>query len=159
MTYLGKYFKSSSENCHPDAKPPLLAGMSHTISTANNNYIGRTDSLSQNSSNEIKTRTTYLNATKLYIAEPLSRDNSSPHCSIHSSTFPLATNQKNSVTIPNFNSSISTKTTCQPPTVKQNRFVGDQVNSFSFDNDHHSREITNESTVGEYFGKKLSESY
>ncbi|CAF3200925.1 unnamed protein product [Rotaria sp. Silwood2] len=168
------YFKFSSENHTSDTKTPPPNRMARITSTANNNYTRRTNVLPQYSPNGMKTSTTYLNATQVYITQPSLRDDSSspppppppPRCPIQPPAIPprnLSTyNQKNSIIIPDFNSSISAKTIYRTPvissTVKRNDFNDNhlpehQFKSFSIDNSHSIQEATNGSTIGEYFGE------
>jgi hypothetical protein len=116
-------------------------------STTNNNYIPRANMLPHYSPNGMKKSPTYLNTTQLYITQPAPSS---------------MTNQKNSVTIPDFNSPKSCKTIYRSPVlsspIKRND-LEHRFNSLSIDNHHHIRDTINESTIGEYFGRKLSISF
>ncbi|CAF0752885.1 unnamed protein product [Rotaria sordida] len=168
QTLADDYFKFSSEDHSSDTKLPPSNRISRITSTANNNYIRRTNVSPQYSPNGMKTSTTYLNTTQVYITQPSLRDDPPPpppRCPLQPPAIPprnLSTyNQKNSITIPDFNSSISPKIIYRSPVipsiVKQNDFndnhlLENQFKSLSIDNNHLIQETTNESTVGEYFG-------
>jgi len=141
-------------------------------STTNNNYIRRPNILSQYSSNGMKTNTTYLTTTQLYITQPSSEDPPPPppppRYPLHPPAIPPRNSptsyQKNSITIPDFNSSVSPKTIYRSPVVSSSsvertdlndhNILEHRLNSLSIDNNHHIQDTTNGSTVGEYFGKK-----
>jgi hypothetical protein len=119
-------------------------------STTNNNYVRRTNISSLSSPNGIKTSTTYLNTTQLYITQPSSRDSPPPpppRYPLHPPAIPPRNSstgyQKNSITIPDFNSSMTPtavyRSPAMPLTIKTN--------------DHRSLEITDGSTIKEYFGR------
>lgn len=136
--------------------------------TTNNNYLRRSNILSQCSSNGIKTNKTYLNTTQLYITQPSSPDSPPPpppprpRYSVQPPAIPprnpIISNQKNSITIPNFNSSTSPKAIYRSPVVsipiERHDFHQHRFNSLSIDNNHHAQETINGSTVGEYSSKR-----
>jgi hypothetical protein len=120
-------------------------------STTNNNYIPRANILPHYSPNGMKKSTTYLNTTQLYITQPAPQSRNSS-----------IINQKNSVTIPDFNSPKSHKTIYRSPVLSspiERNNLEHRLNSLSIDNHHHIRDTTNESTIGEYFGRKLTISF
>ncbi|CAF1299865.1 unnamed protein product [Rotaria sp. Silwood1] len=169
------YSTFSSENHSSDTKPPPPNRTPRITSTVHNNDTHHTNVLSQYSPNAMKTNTTYLNTTQVYITQPSLRDNSSipsppppppPRCPLQPPAIPPRNsptyNQKNSIIIPDFNSSKSAKTIYRSPmissTVKRNDLNDDhllehQFKPFSIDNNHPIEETTNGSAIGEYFGE------
>ncbi|CAF2101173.1 unnamed protein product [Rotaria magnacalcarata] len=164
------YLKFLSEKQSSDTKPPPPARIPRIASTTNNNYIYRTDVLPQHSPNEIKTNTTYLNATQLYITQLSSQADPPtppPRRPLHPPAIPprnSGTNhQKNSVIIHDFNSSTSPRVIFRSPvissSVKKNDFNGNEFlehpfKSLCIDNNNHDiRETTNESNIREYYGE------
>jgi hypothetical protein len=145
--------------------------MPRLTTTTNNNYIRRTNIPSQCSPDGMKTNTTYLNTTQLYISQPSSRDSPPPpppppRYPLHAPAIPprnLSTGyQKNSITIPDFNSSTTSNTLYRSPvissTIKKHdhndhHSLEHRFNSFSIDSNHPIRDSLNGSTVGEYFGR------
>lgn len=132
---------TSHEHINETKPPPPPTRM---ISTLNNNYIRR--------SNILSTNRTYWNSTQLYISEP------SPPPPPPPPRYPLSppvipprnprlSPQKNSITIPDFNSSSSAKVIYRSP-----------VPISPIESDHSPLIIdTNppihDATIGEYFGK------
>lgn len=171
VTNLDDYLTFTSENHNSETKPPpLTARIPRMTSTTNNNYIRRPNILSQYPPNGIKKNKTYLNTTQLYITQPSSQDSPPPPPPPRHPLYPpaipprnpLNSYQKNSVTIPDFNSSVTAKAIYRSPVVlsssssEKNDIHEHRSNSFSIDdnNNHHhqNQDTTNESTVGEYFG-------
>jgi len=161
-------FTFTSGNHNTETKPPPPARIPRMTSIANNNYFRRPNVLSQYSSNGMKTNKTYLNTTQLYISQPSSQDPPPPppppRVPLHPPAIPprnpINSYQKNSITIPDFNSYVSSQAMYRSPivssSVERNDFNNDhRFNSFSIDNNnHHIRDSINGSTIGEYFGKK-----
>lgn len=154
---LDDYVTLPKENHNSDTKPPPPARIPRITAITNNNYISRANILPPNG---MKTNTTYLNSTQLYITQPSSQDNPPPPPPRHP-LHPLnppaipprntsTTCQKNSVTIPDFNSPQSPKTIYRSPaispTVKRND-LEHRFNSLSIDNHHNE-----DTTTGDYFG-------
>jgi hypothetical protein len=120
----------------------------------------------------MKINKTYLNTTQLYISQPSSQDSPPPpppppRVPLHPPAIPprnpINSYQKNSITIPDFNSYVSSQAIYRSPFVssssslEKNDFNDHRFNSFSIDNNnnnHHIRDTINGSTIGEYFGKK-----
>lgn len=101
-----------------ETKPPRLT------STTNHHYIRRADLSPEYAVNAIKTNTTYSNTTQLYITQPFYQNDSSPpppppRHPLQPPAIPprhsLMPRQKNSVHIPDFNSSQSPKTIYRSP--------------------------------------------
>lgn len=147
-----EYFPVTSDEHLNETKPPPPPA--RMISTLNNNYIRRSNLLSQHSTN-----TTYLNTTQLYISQPSSSSrNDSPPPPPPPPRYPLSppvipprnpriSPQKNSITIPDFNSTSSAKVIYRSP-----------VPSSPIESDHspliiNTNPITRDATIGEYFGK------
>lgn len=145
--------------------------MPRIMPATNNNYVHHRNVPSPSLSNETKTKTntTYLNTTKLYIAQQSPQDVSSSQYPPEPPPVPLRnpvnSNKKNSITIPNFNSSTSEKTIYRSPAItptlnnSDDNCLENKFSSLAIDNNDHSQETTNESTIREYFGEKLSISY
>ncbi|CAF1612170.1 unnamed protein product [Adineta ricciae] len=127
-----------------DFKPPPPLRVPRLTSTTNHNYIHRSNLLPQYPTNGMKTSTTYLNTTQLYITQPSCQDHSPPppppppRYPLYPPVIPPR-NQKNSVTIPNFNSPQSSKTIYRSPV--------------NFNEVESALSIENDSTIGEYFGE------
>jgi hypothetical protein len=142
-----------------ETKPPPPARIPRMISTTNNHYIRRPNILSQYTLNGTQTNATYLNTTQLYISSPDQPlpPPPPPRYPLHPPAIPprnpLISYQKNSVIIPDFNSSVS-PTTIYRSTLERNDLNDQNFNSLSVDNDHSPRDTTDGSTFGEYFGKK-----
>ena len=153
---LDEYFPVTSDEYFNETKPPPPPA--RMISTSNNNYIRRSNLLSQYSTNGMKTNTTYLNTTQLYISQPSSSRNDSPPPPPPPPRYPLSppaipprnpriSPQKNSIIIPDFNSSSSAKVIYRSP-----------VPSSPIESNHSpliidTNSITRDTTIGEYFGK------
>jgi hypothetical protein len=161
------YYSLVSPHRSSDTKPPPPARMPKIPATTPNNYIRRTNALPQYSPNGMKTSTTYLNTTQLYITQP-SRDlpppPPPPRYPLHPPAIPPRGSpvcyQTNSITIPDFNSSASPKATNQmiyrSPVISStvnSHTLERQFNSLSIGNNHH-HEATNGSTIREYLGMK-----
>ena len=170
---LEEYYSFVSPHRSSDTKPPPPARMPKVSSTINNNSIHRTNILPQYSPNGMKTSTTYLNTTQLYITQPLSRDRPKPpppppppRYPLHPPAIPPRSSpgrrQLSSVMISNLNSSTSPKPTNQviyrspipSSTVKPNDIVDThtlehQFNSLKIQHKH-KHETTNESTMKEH---------
>lgn len=176
---LEQCLKHSTEKYNTDTKPPSHIRMPRLLSTADNNNVRLTHVLLPSTSDKMKKNITYLNATQLYITQPSSQNNPPPppppppRCPINPPAIPprnsTMNQQKNSVTIPNFNSSTPSKTIYRAPAVSPttkrndlnlNNSLENPIQSLSVDNDHHARENTaNQSTIGEYFGKQFNASF
>ncbi|CAF1058160.1 unnamed protein product [Rotaria sordida] len=162
------YYSFVSPHRSSDTKPPPPARMPKVSSTINNNSLQRTNILPQFSPSGMKTSTTYLNSTQLYITQSSPRDPPPPPPryplqppAIPPRGSPIC-HQTNSVIIPDFNSSASPKPTNQmiyrspviSSTVKRNDIVNShilehQFNSLSINNNHR-HETINGSIIKEY---------
>ncbi|CAF1233665.1 unnamed protein product, partial [Rotaria sordida] len=165
------YYSFVSPHRSSDTKPPPPARMPKVSSTINNNSLQRTNILPQFSPNGMKTSTTYLNSTQLYITQSSPRNPPPPPPpppryplqppAIPPRGSPIC-HQTNSVIIPDFNSSASPKPTNQmiyrspviSSTVKRNDIVNShilehQFNSLSINNNHR-HETINGSIIKEY---------
>ena len=147
MVNLDDYSNGSIET-----KPPPPARAPRITSTTNNNYGRRPNILSQYSTN-----TTYLNTTQLYIIQPSSEDPPPPppRYPLHPPAIPprnpVLSYQKNSVTIPDFNSSASARSIYRSSNVESDQNL---YHPLSIDTNPQIQDTNNESTIGEYFGKK-----
>ncbi|CAF1223129.1 unnamed protein product [Adineta steineri] len=150
------YSPCQTENHGSDTKPPPPVRIPRLTSITNNNYVRRTNILPQYSSNGIKTHTTYLNSTQVYITQPLLSQDPPPPPPPRYPLQPPAIpprnsstiNQKNSVIIPDFNSSNSPKTVYRSTDHRND--LEQQIDSIPTDD---NRVITNDSITGEYFGE------
>lgn len=164
---LDNYFPVTSDDQYNETKPPPPARVPRVISTPNNSSIRRSNILSQYSTNGMKTNTTYLNTTQLYISEPSSRNDSSPPpppppprhplCPpVIPPRNPLISPQKNSITIPDFNSSSSAKVIYRSPVQSSSSPPPIEINQSSpliIDTNSPVRDAT----IGEYFGKFVND--
>jgi len=164
LVNLDDYFTVPSGNNSIETKPPPPARISRITSTTNSNYIRRPNILSQYSTNA-----TYLNTTQLYITQPSSEDHLSPppppppRYPLNPPAIPprnpSISYQKNSVTIPDFNSSASAKSIYRSPVERHHS--NDQnlpqhpCNPLTIDTNPPIQDTTNESTIGEYFGNLI----
>ncbi|UJR35162.1 hypothetical protein I4U23_027930 [Adineta vaga] len=138
-------------NQNDDSKPPPPIRIPRLTSTTNHNYIHRPNLVPQYPTNGIKTCTTYLNTTQLYITQPSSHDHPPPppppRYPLHPPAIPPRNSsmihQKNSITIPDFNSPQSSKTIYRSP-IERDDLEEEHLNSLS---------IENESTIEDYFGE------
>ena len=133
-----------------DMKPPAINRIARMTSTTNNNYIRRPTIQSTPISNGLTMNTTYLNTTQLYISQPVQPQlvSSSPMTLLQNTS---EANQRNSITIPDFNSS-----PCSSPVLGQ-AIYRSPVPSSSFVAHHHQvvddRRLSLEETTREYFGR------
>ncbi|CAF3391325.1 unnamed protein product [Rotaria sp. Silwood1] len=167
--YSEGYYSFVSPHRSSDTKPPPPARMPKVSSTINNNSLHQTNILPQFSPSGMKTSTTYLNTTQLYITQSSSRDPPPPPPpryplqppAIPPRGSPIC-NQSNSVVIPDFNSSASPKPTNQmiyrspviSSTARRNDIIDShtlehQFNSLSINNNH-KHETINRSIIKEY---------
>lgn len=78
VSYSGEYYSFVSPHRSSDTKPPPPARMPKVPSTINNNSINQTNTVNQYSPSGMKTSTTYLNTTQLFITHSPSRDQPPP---------------------------------------------------------------------------------
>jgi len=161
----GEYYPFVSLHRSSDTKPPPPARIPKVSSTINNNSIHRTSALPQYSPNGMKTSTTYLNTTQLYINQASPRDPPPPpppRYPLHPPAVPPRgspiCHQSNSTTISNSNSSASPKPTsqmiCRSPVVSSTAKRNDltlerQFNSLSIDNNHNHGSNMREYSIGQ----------
>jgi len=165
------YYSFVSPHRSSDTKPPPPARMPKVPPTTHNNSLHRPNALPQYSPNGMKTSTTYLNTTQLYITQSSPRDQPTPPPpppryplqppAIPPRSSPI-NHQTNSVNIPDFNSSASPKPTSQmiyrspivTSTAKRNDIIDPQTlecqfNSLAIDNNNHNRETMREYSIGQ----------
>lgn len=163
---LDNYIPVTSDDHFNETKPPPPARIPRMISTSNtnNNSIRRTNILSQYSTNGMKSQTTYLNTTQLYISEPSSssRNDSPPPLPpprhplsppVIPPRNPIISSQKNSITIPDFNSASSSKMIYRSPVQSSTSSPIESNNSPLIIDTNSS---VRDATIGEYFGKRFS---
>ncbi|CAF1960898.1 unnamed protein product [Rotaria magnacalcarata] len=170
------YYSFVSPHRSSDTKPPPPARIPKVTSTTTNNTsntIHRTNVLPQCSPSGMKTTTTYLNTTQLYLTQPSSRDQPMappppppPRYPLHPPVIPPRgspiCHQSNSVIISDFNASASPKPTSQvvyrspvlSSTVKRNNIADphtleSQFHSLSINN-HHKHDTMNGQIMREY---------
>lgn len=135
-----------------DTKPPAINRIARMTSTTNNNYIRRPTLPSTPITNGLTMNTTYLNTTQLYISQPVQHQlvSSSPMTLLQNTS---EANQRNSITIPDFNSS-----PCSSPVLGQAIYRSPVPSSVVT---HHHQVVDDrrqslEETTREYFGRNRS---
>jgi hypothetical protein len=130
-------------------------------STINNNSIHRTNALTQYSPSGMKTSTTYLNTTQLYLTQQ-SPPPPPPRYPVHPPAIPPRgspiCHQTNSVMNPDFNSSASPKPTSQmiyrspvvSSTAKRNDIMNSHILERQFNSLSIDRQTKNGSFIREY---------
>ncbi len=147
------YYPFVSPHRSSDTKPPPPARIPKIPPTT----IHHTNSLSQYSPNGMKTSTTYLNTTQLYIAQS-SPPPPPPRYPLQPPAIPPRNSpichQMNSVTIPDFNSSASPKpinqTIYRSPIVSSTSKRNDLIDSHKLERQFNSLAINNNNNRNQY---------